>query len=108
MVLALELFEQRNCATCTARNKVSWGCEADVTHPIVFDDDTFARCVRRPLLDEPEYYSHVFWAHRNHERGILQEEGGLQSQPHRLMHLFRLIDHFKGLAAEERYRRSKK
>jgi hypothetical protein len=80
--------------TCTALQKVDRGCDEPVKGPYVISIAGVEqrRCPRRPILDDPELYSSLFWLYRNAQRGIMVEPGGLQDQPHALTRAFKEID----------------
>ncbi|AHC30449.1 hypothetical protein CC53_gp032 [Rhizobium phage vB_RleS_L338C] len=59
------------------------------------------RCPRRPLLDDPQFFSELFWGHQQFKKGILPEEGGLLSQPAKLMQLYFVIDRTRNLCERE-------
>ena len=54
------------------------------------------------MLDNPEYYSHLFWLHRQRQEGYLPEPGGLNDQPYKLIHSFRVIDSMLSRIEEHR------
>lgn len=69
-----------------------WGCERDAALPLTVDGEDIFRCPRRPILEEPVYFSAVFRAYGDYQRGILPENGGVLDQPARLLQSFRVID----------------
>ena len=90
--MCLELLPERQCATCTDTKKLEWGCETDAKQELSLGDLKITRCPRRPLLDNPEYYSYLFWLYRQMQNGILQESGGLEDQPSRMVESFRIME----------------
>ena len=60
---------------------------------MVLDGEEIHRCLRRPIYVNPAYFSLVFKSYRAWKKhGVLQEDGGLQSQPHKLMILLDITD----------------
>lgn len=86
------MLPERNCAKCTASQKLQWGCDADAKLPLILDGEELKRCPRRPILEGPEFYGDLFWLYRSYQKGFLPEEGNLHSQPAALMEMFRIID----------------
>ncbi len=71
------------------------GCEEPIEgdgNVLVIDGEEQRRCPRRPILEDPEYYSDIFYLYRKSEAGYLPEDGGLNNQPAKLMELFREIE----------------
>lgn len=70
------------------------------------------RCPRRPILDDPDFYSEVFWLYRQSRSGYLMEDGGLNDQPAMMMKCFRIIDRaigqVEGFRKEQEERRRKR
>jgi hypothetical protein len=102
------LLPERECTTCTARQKVLWGCNAPPVDRMELDGDVLDRCPRRPLLDNPSLFVDIFWLFRNYDRGILPEEGSLLSQPHKLVRIFEALDNAKNSANAEQMSREQK
>ena len=91
---AVELLPEYDCVTCTAQQKIFRGCDGDVQGPyaLVINGEIHQRCPRRPILEDPAWYAEVFWLYRQKEKGYLVDEGGLDSQPNKLIQAFRVID----------------
>jgi hypothetical protein len=79
-----------------------WGCEGGATLPLTIDGEQDFTCPRRPLLDDPAPYNELFSYANALQSGILPDDGGLQSQPHRLMQLVKLVGYFRSECAAER------
>jgi len=75
---------------------------------MVLDGEASSRCPRRPLLDEGEKWGRIFGFYSHVDKGILPEEGGLLSQPHRLLEYFSVIDRAKHEATEEHQERERR
>lgn len=90
--MAVELLPERNCATCTARQKIQWGCEGDAKLPIELDGEEQTTCPRRPILDDPALYEELFWLYRSYAKGMLPEEGSILSQPAKLVQAISIMD----------------
>lgn len=59
---------------------------------MVIDDEPLLRCPRRPFLEEPAFFNELLWSFGRYKEGHLPEDGGLRSQPYRLIELFRVIE----------------
>lgn len=82
------------------------GCEGNALQPIVMVEAgeriEWTECPRRPIKDDPQGYGELFVLAGAYERGMLPEDGGLQSQPYRVMRLIRLVEHFRAVCFEEK------
>lgn len=96
-----------DCSTCTAAQKKARGCTADAPVPHEIGGMTLPRCPRRPLLDDPAYFSQLFWQHQQFKKGMLPDEGSLLSQPGKLMDLFFEIDRSNVMVEQEVARQRK-
>lgn len=67
------------------------------------DGEDLLRCPRRPILDNPEFYSRLFGRYRHYQKGHFFEEGAIGSQPALLMECFDVMD--QTLDVVENYRR---
>ncbi len=56
------------------------------------DGEDILTCPRRWIKDEPEASTNCFWLYRRYDKGQLPEDGGLQSQPSKLMQVFRVME----------------
>lgn len=56
------------------------------------DGEELLRCPRRPLLEDPEFFSELFWNYKAFQRGFLPNAGGLEDQPVMLMDSFRVLE----------------
>jgi len=59
---------------------------------VIIDGEESDTCPRRPVLDNPAYFSEVIRLYRLYQKGILPEEGGYFNQSYKLMRLFDIID----------------
>lgn len=91
-MLAVHLLPERDCATCTVHQMRNWGCEEDAESLIELDGEELNRCPRREFKEFPAYYGHLMWLYTQWQKGFLPEEGGLNSQPFRLVESIRIID----------------
>jgi hypothetical protein len=66
------------------------------------------RCPRRPLLDNPGWYSELFWLYANWSKGILPDGGTLNTNPSKLMDAIRIMDDAKAAATSERDQREQR
>lgn len=105
-MLAVELTDL-DCSTCTASQKIARGCTAKARAPEIIGGEEFHRCPRSPLLEDPEYFSEVFWGHQQFKKGMLPEEGALLSQPAKLMELYFTIDRTRNWCEREKEKRQK-
>lgn len=71
--------------------KREFGCETDSPRPLFIDGQELWRCPRRPFLEETGLYSQLFWFYKQFLNGFLPEDGGLNSQPNKLMEAFHII-----------------
>lgn len=60
------------------------------------------RCPRRPLLNDPETYDYLFWLYGMLQYGILPDGPSLNSNPAKLLTLFRIIKAAESEATSER------
>jgi hypothetical protein len=88
----VELLPERNCSTCTPQNKINWGCEGNARQKLTLGATKLEVCPRRPLLDDPDKYSNIFWLYRQYKEGYLPETGGLYNQPAKYLEYIRIID----------------
>jgi hypothetical protein len=50
------------------------------------------RCLRRPLLDDPQFYGYVLNASGHYQRGLLPGPGGVLDQPALLMSYLAVVE----------------
>lgn len=105
---ALVLLPDWQCATCTANQKVSRGCEDDATKPVTLDGEVMVRCPRRIMLDRPHWLNEVWWLYSKYVDGIFPEHGGLSDQPAKYLAVVRLLEATKTAADSEKDQREKK
>jgi hypothetical protein len=105
---ALVLLPDWQCATCTAAQKVSRGCEDIATKPVELDGELQQRCPRRVLLDRPAWIGEVWWLYSKYVDGIFPEHGGLNDQPAKFIAVARLLEVTKSAADGEKEQREKK
>ncbi len=76
----------------------------------MINGEVHKRCPRRPILDDPDFYVELFWLYQQKEKGYLIDEGGLDSQPNKLIQAFKLMDYTLNTCAKakEEQDRSKK
>lgn len=81
-----------------------WGCNGKALQPLTIDGEEDDTCPRRPMMDPEDAtaYGELFGFANAFEHGILPEDGGLQSQPYRLMQLVRFIQNFRAECMEEK------
>lgn len=96
---------ERNCATCTARQKLTWGCDDAPRDKLEIDGFLLARCPKRPILDDPVGFSDLFWHYGQMQKGYLPEKGGLNDQPAKFMQYMRIIDRALDYCRSEQDRR---
>lgn len=63
------------------------------------------RCPRRPILDDPNYYTSVFLAYKAYIRGYLPDEGSLEDQGYRFAHTMAVVENAVSEARAEQERR---
>lgn len=63
-------------------------------------------CVSRPWLDNPGLYSYIFQRFNGYKRGFLPDEGGLNSQPCKLVAMFPVIEEAIADCEKEHKRKS--
>lgn len=100
--MASELLPDWSCLKCTAAQKSQRGCTAKPTQSMVLDGEELERCPRRPILDDPQFYGEFFRLYRAYQKGLLPEEGALNSQPYKLMEFFTITDLTLELCAAHR------
>ncbi len=49
-------------------------------------------CIRRPILDSPEWFSEILNTYRAYQRGFLPNEGALNSQPKGFLQMINIVD----------------
>ncbi len=59
---------------------------------MIFDGEELSRCPRRPLLDDPEYFSHIFTMYGWYKNGMLPDEGTWRDQPNKFSESMTLMD----------------
>jgi len=95
------LLPERDCGKCTVGNKKAWGCTEDAVKMKYFRGEPLKRCPRRPILEEPKLYQEVYWLYNQYKQGNWPEEGGVLSQPSKLMVMFRVMDSVVAECQEE-------
>jgi hypothetical protein len=99
----------RICETCTKNNKIRWGCDGGALEPLEIDGEAITQCPRRFIMDEPELTTNLFWLYRRYDKALLPEDGGLWSQPHKLMQALRVMEAaFSKVEKETADRRNRK
>lgn len=96
-VLATALFEDRDCQHATPAQRKKWGCGGGLKPPLVLDGVVFDHCPKRDYCQNMAYYEFVFGRFVDYKRGMLPDDGGLMSQPAKLMECFEVI---KGAVAD--------
>lgn len=72
------------------------------------DGEPILRCPRRLIKEEPPLAIDLFWYYRRYDKGLLSEDGGLQSQPHKLMTAMRIMEAaFSTVDEEDRKKRDR-
>lgn len=79
-MLGLQVYKDRRCSTCTAKDQLKFGCDTDV-RPFYFDGEKVTRCPLRPYKDDPAYYSDIFKLYSFREKNVMPEVGGYYDQP---------------------------
>lgn len=105
--MSRELFPERDCRSCTDYNKVLWGCEGGALMPMAILGEMSDVCIARPWLDDWAVYGYVFQRYNGYKRGFLPDEGGLNSQPCKLVEMFAVIEEALANCEKERERRRK-
>lgn len=90
--MAISLFPERDCTTCTAKQKRNWGCEGNAQEIIELDGEIMDTCIRRPLLDNPLFFNEAFELYRFYKDGFLPNEGTFLAQPLSFRQLIIIID----------------
>lgn len=90
--MAAVLFKERDCRTCTANQKIEWGCETDAIAPIMLHGEEHRRCPQRPKLDCPEFLSECFGVYRWFKLGHLPDAGGYNDQAHAVLQIVEIMD----------------
>ena len=87
------LLPERQCGDKTTDSlKARQGCIARLVIPLEFDGESMWECPLKPMCTNRAYYAFLFdrfgaW----NKHGVLPEEGGLGSQPEKLMMIFRVM-----------------
>lgn len=84
MTLAVYLLPERECSKCQPAQKKQWGCDEDISYPVLIDDENVFRCPRRPFLDTPDWFNAIFSSSSYMEKGMLTEVGTWLDQPAKL------------------------
>lgn len=90
--MAGQLFPERDCAKCTDRHKKEWGCEGNAILPIVIDGEIENTCIRRPILDNPQWFNEVFTMYNMYKNGFLPDEGTYLAQTLSFLQIINIID----------------
>jgi hypothetical protein len=78
----MERFRDYDCNKCSETQKIERGCEADCLNAWIDNDGNKRyRCPRRPILENPRYFSKVVAAFNNYKNGFLPVAGGINDQP---------------------------
>lgn len=78
--MAVQLFPERNCASCTAEKKREWGCMGDAVHPYFYEGSQEYTCIRRPVKDDPVFFNEIFTLYNMYQNGYLPNSGGYLAQ----------------------------
>lgn len=84
-----------------------WGCESNSRMPLRIDGEDHYRCPRRPIYEDPESFSELFFLWGGYNKGFLPEPGGIYSQPAVLVEHFKTIEGALVMCQRERDRREK-
>lgn len=89
------------CSTCTAHQKIEWGCDAyqdekgewqkKALIPERMDNEDVWVCPRRPVKDDPAFYSELMSLYALYKEGVLADEGSIMSQSTKYVNLMRLV-----------------
>lgn len=86
------MFPERNCSTCNQVQKRMWGCEGDAEQPVELDGELLTTCIRRPMLDDPEWFNEIYTMYKMYKNGFLPNEGTYQAQPVAVVQIINIID----------------
>lgn len=90
-MVGLVLYPTRNCNTCTAEQKVMWGCDKDTTTPLFINEVEYKRCPLRLLLDEPEWTQRVLFFYRFYKDHEYPDAGTFYDQSARYLILMEIV-----------------
>lgn len=99
---ALILLPEWDCGACTSMQQAMRGCEKPATSRLDFLGERLTRCPRRPVLDDGEFYSELFYLYGTYKSGMLPEGNSLGSNPNKLVEAIRLVG--DAIASAERER----
>jgi hypothetical protein len=66
----------------------------------MFDDEPWHQCPRRPILNDPGYWSETMGMWNLYRKGLLPDRGAVGDQCWRAMTLFRFMDAYFAEAEE--------
>jgi hypothetical protein len=73
----------------------------------VLDGEEIKRCPRRPILDNPGYFTSVFTAYKAYIRGYLPDSGSMEDQGYRFTVAMAIVDNAVAEAQAETDRRER-
>jgi len=105
------------CETCSAKGQKNDGCNArkleggtwedKAKQPLIIDGEEDWACPRRPIKDEPGYWSRILGMYRDYNQGLLADEGKIASQSNRGWNMITILDGFIQEAKFELWEQSK-
>ena len=108
-MVALMLLAERDCAVCN--RQAEWGCHArqnadgswqnQAALPLRIDHEEVFRCPRRPIKDDPAFWTRLLFYYGMFKKGHLPDPGAVSEQSARAMQLFALVDDAVALCQQE-------
>ena len=86
------LYPERDCSTCAAVNKPRWGCESDISIPIIINGENHFRCPLRPLLEEPAWVQRVLFFYSFYKDQQYPDPGTFYDQSSRYLMLMQVVE----------------
>lgn len=75
--------------------------------PVKLDGEEQYQCPRRPVLDDPHYWSDLFAFWRGFKNGLLPDDGNIMAQSARGWKLLSLLDAYMSGAEAERLQQTR-
>ncbi len=103
----LVLYPERQCETCVPMQQVMWGCEADVSIPLVVEGIEYRRCPMRPWLDHRDAVQRTMYFYRFYRNHQYPDPGTFFDQSARYLRLMEIVDTAFAAADEVKRARGK-
>jgi hypothetical protein len=59
---------------------------------LITEEGELDRCIKRPVYENPEWFSEILTTYRAYQKGFLPNEGALNSQPKGFLQMVNIVD----------------